>query len=319
MKVLVTGGTGFVGQRLVKRLYEQGHEAVIVTRDPQKARQKEQTPASFVGWDYKNEDFPKEGLEGIDAIVHLMGENISSKRWSDSQKEKIRSSRVLATQKLVEACEKYLESPLQCFISGSAIGYYPANTNESFTEEGKVGQGFLPEVCKDWEEEAKKLTKSKRLIISRTGVVLGPESGALNKLLPIFKLGAGGPIGSGSMIMSWIHVEDMVSAIIAFLEKDQFNGIYNMVAPNPASNKEFTKAIANAVKRPAIFPVPPFMLKVLFGEMSSIILDSQTVVPANLQKDGFQFKHPHIEEALEDLVGARKDVHANPSLGKKSV
>lgn len=319
MKVLITGGTGFVGQRLVKRLYQQGHTAVITTRDPQKARQSEHTPADFVGWDYKKEDFPKSALKDVDAIVHLMGENISNKRWSDSQKEKIRSSRVLATQKLVEACEKHLENPLECFISGSAIGYYPANKKEELTEESSAGNGFLPEVCQAWEDEAKKLTKSKRLIISRTGVVLGPESGALNKLLPIFKLGAGGPIGSGSMIMSWIHVEDMVSAIMSFLENNQFNGVYNMVAPNPASNKEFTKAIANAVNRPAIFPVPPFMLKIVFGEMSSIILDSQTVVPKKLKEDGFSFDFPEIHAALEDLVGQRKDVHTNPKLGKKSL
>ncbi len=302
MKILITGGTGFVGQRLVKKLYQSGHEAVITTRNAQRARAKEDTQAHFVEWDYKNEDFPSGALEGIDGIINLMGENISNKRWSDSQKKKIYDSRVLATKKLVEACETTLSEPLDFFISGSAIGIYPANTDETLVETSPTASGFLPDVCKDWEAEALKITKTKRTVICRTGVVLGPESGALSKLLPLFKLGAGGPIGSGKMVMSWIHVEDLVKALITFSEGEKFQGIYNLVAPNPVPNKEFTKALAKAVHRPAIFPAPPFMLKLVFGEMSSIILDSQTIIPQKLNEEGFQFDHPEIYEALQDLT-----------------
>ena len=303
MKILITGGTGFVGQRLLKELYSQGHTAVVLTRNPDKARLHEATGAVFHRWDGISEDVPPEVFEGIDAVINLMGENIANKRWSDDQKRKLQKSRIDATQKLVAGLERHLREPLKVFISASASGYYPVNTGETLDESSSAGSGFLSDLCQQWEDATNGLTKTQRKIISRTGVILGPESGALNKLLPIFKLGGGGPIGDGSMIMSWIHVEDMVKAICEWLTQDKYNGVYNMVAPNPVPNKVFTKALAKAVRRPAFFPVPPFMLKLIMGEMSTIVLDSQKLVPKKLEEDGFKFDHPEIEEALKDLVG----------------
>lgn len=303
MRILVTGGTGFVGQRLVKKLHAEGHEIVILTRNPDKARLKESTDATFHRWDGISEDVPPEALKGVQAVVNLMGENIANKRWSDAQKRKLEKSRIDATKKLVEAIENNCTEPLEVFISASATGYYPTNSGKVLDEDSQGGNGYLAKLCKDWEEATSGLTKAKRKIISRTGVILGPESGALNKLLFIFKTGTGGPIGNGSMMMSWIHVEDMVKAIYEWLTESKYNGIYNMVAPNPVSNKVFTKALAKAIRRPALFPVPPFMLKLIMGEMSTIVLDSQNIVPRRLLDDGFKFNHPDIEGAMMDLVG----------------
>ncbi len=306
MKILITGGTGFVGQRLLKKLHANGHELVVLTRNPDKARLKESTAAVFHRWDGISEDVPPEALQGVQAVVNLMGENIANKRWSDAQKKKLEKSRIDATKKLVEAIEKNCSEALEVFISASASGYYPVNTGETLDESASNGNGYLAGLCRDWEAATDGLTKTKRKIISRTGVILGPEAGALNKLTFIFKTGTGGPIGDGSMIMSWIHVDDMVKAIVEWLSDSKFNGIYNMVAPNPVSNKVFSKALGKALNRPAILPVPPFMLKLMMGEMSTIVLDSQKLVPKHLLDDGFQFDHPEIEEALMDLVGKRK-------------
>lgn len=303
MKILMTGGTGFVGQRLLKKLYSEGHKVVVLTRNPDKARLNESTGADFHRWDGISEDVPPEVFEGVEAVINLMGENIANKRWSEQQKQKLQKSRINATQKLVEGIEKNIKEPLKVFISASASGYYPVNSGNTLDESCGAGSGFLSKLCQDWEAATEGLTKTQRKIISRTGVILGPEAGALNKLLPIFKIGAGGPIGDGSMMMSWIHVEDMVKAISEWLTEDKYDGVYNMVAPNPVTNKVFTKALAKAVRRPAIFPVPPFMLKLMMGEMSTIVLDSQKLVPKRLEEAGFKFNHPEIEEALIDLVG----------------
>lgn len=310
MKILITGGTGFVGQRLLKSLASQGHECVVLTRNPEKARLHESTPATFHRWDGVLEDVPKEAFDGIDAVVNLMGENIADKRWSDSQKKKLEESRITATKNLVAGVEKHCEKPLQAFISASAIGYYSINTGAQLDEDSSKGNGFLSDLCEKWESATDGLTKADRKIIMRTGVILGPESGALNKLLPIFKLGGGGPIGNGKMMMSWISVEDMIKAIGTFLTDSKFQGTYNMVAPQAVANTEFTKALAKAVKMPAFFPVPPFALKLLMGEMSTIVLDSQHVYPKRLLEDGYQFHSPEIYDALDTLLNGNSKSHS---------
>lgn len=318
MKILITGGTGFVGQRLLKELYNQGHECVVLTRNPEKARLKESTPTTFHRWDGTHEDVPKEAYQGVEAIINLMGENISDKRWSDSQKKKLQDSRIKATKKLVEGVEAHCSNPLKVFVSASAVGYYPVNSGKELDESSAKGTGFLSDLCQDWESATDGLTKTERKIIMRTGVILGPESGALNKLLPIFKLGGGGPIGNGKMMMSWISVHDMVKAICTFINDSKFKGTYNMVAPGAVSNKVFTKALGKAVGMPAIFPVPPFALKVMFGEMSSIILDSQHIKPTRLLEDGYQFHSPEIFQALDTLLNPYKYKAASKSEVKAS-
>lgn len=318
MKILITGGTGFVGQRLLKALHDQGHECVVLTRNPDKARLHESTPATFYRWDGVLESVPKEAFNGIEAVVNLMGENIANKRWSDAQKKKLQESRITATKTLVQGIEEHCQTPLKVFISASAIGFYPVNTGKQLDETSAKGTGFLSDLCDQWEKATDGLTKAERKITMRTGVILGPEAGALNKLLPIFKLGGGGPIGNGKMMMSWISVEDMVKAIGTFLTDSKFQGIYNMVAPQAVPNKEFTKALAKAVRMPAIFPVPPMALKLLMGEMATIVLDSQNIYPKRLIEDGYQFHSPEIFGALDNLLNAGRKSHTSKSKAEAS-
>ena len=245
-----------------------------------------------------------------------MGENISNRRWSTPQKKKIFNSRVLGTNNLVEAINTYLSSPLDLFISTSAVGIYEANTPEILNEDGIPGKGFLANVCQEWEASALKVKHAKRTLITRVGVVFGNNGGALQKLLPIFKLGGGGPIGNGKQTMSWIHVKDLVNIYLKAIEDERYEGIVNAVSPNPVSNTEFTKAFGHAVGRPAFFPVPPFMLRLIFGEMASIILDSQIVHPKALNDLGHQFLFPNVSDAMNEicenvnLLGLPKPVEA---------
>jgi uncharacterized protein (TIGR01777 family) len=272
MKLLITGGTGFVGTRLLERLKSEGHQLVVLTRNPDKARLKGSFGATYHRWDGISEEVPAEAYAGVEGVINLMGENIAAKRWSDSQKKKLEDSRIKATKTLIEGIEKHVSTPLKVFISASAIGYYPVNTGNLMDENTNPGDGYLAGLCKGWEEATQGLTKVTRKINMRIGVIFGPESGALSKLLPIFKLGGGGPVGSGKMVMSWIHVEDLVKAISEFTTNEKYSGTYNMVAPNPVTNKEFSTALGKALSRPSFMPAPPFMLKLVFGEMSTMIL-----------------------------------------------
>jgi len=304
MKLLITGGTGFVGTRLLKKLKESGHELVVLTRHPEKAKKSDNVGATFHRWDGISEDIPAEAFNGIEGVISLMGENIANKRWSDTQKKKLEDSRVKANLKLVEGIEKNCSSPLKVYIGSSAVGIYPTNSAEVLKENSGLGDSYLAGLCKKWEDAHNSIKNTERKVIMRTGVVFGPEAGALAKLLPIFKLGLGGPIGNGAMIMPWIHVDDLVKAIVVFVNESNYEGTYNLVAPNPCSNAVFTKALASAVKRPAIFPVPSFMLKLLMGEMSTIVLDSQNIHPEKLIQDGFKFDHPQVDEALKSMMSS---------------
>ncbi len=304
-KVLITGATGFVGSRLVKALEDNSYQCVILSRNAQRAQSKlsriiDIQKHSFKEWDGKSslvDIWP----EDAEAAINLVGENISNKRWSEKQKEKIEKSRTLATNAVVEAINEKGEK-CKTFISASAIGVYPANKSELLKEDSGVGSGFLSDVCQKWEESAKKVKPETRLVIGRIGVVLGQEGGALSKLLPIFKLGLGGPVGKGEQIMSWIHVDDLVNAIIYSLENENISGEYNWVAPGPVSNKVFSKSLAKALRRPAIFPAPPFGLKLAMGEMSSIVLDSQNISSEKLQSVGYTFKYPDIDSAMKNIA-----------------
>jgi uncharacterized protein (TIGR01777 family) len=219
------------------------------------------------------------------------------------KKNKIHDSRIIGTKNLVKAIEENLETPLDVFISVSAIGIYPVNLKQAIDESYKdFPQTFLSKVCQEWEEEALKLKNVKRIVIPRFGVVLGPESGMISKLSPIFKVGGGGPIGLGRNFLSWIHVEDLVEVLAKSIEDSRFKGIINTTSPNPVTNAHFTKAFAKALKRPALFPVPPFMLKLVFGEMSTIMLDGQKIRPGKLLDLDFKFKFPTIEKALNEIA-----------------
>jgi uncharacterized protein len=300
MKVLVTGATGFVGKRLITRLRSAGHEVVITTRNGQKAKKIFGDQVKVVEWNAPHGAFPQEALNGVEGIINLMGENLAQKRWSPAQKLILRESRTEATKKIVKAISDQSLVP-KVFVSTSAIGYYPANLTESLSEEHEAGESFLSALCIDWEKAIEQLPQGTRSVILRVGVVLGKEGGALAKLYPLFKLGLGGPVGAGAQVMSWIHVEDLVSLFKDALENSTFTGIFNAVAPRPVTNKEFTKALARAVKRPALFPAPPAALKLAMGEMSSIVLDSQSVDCKRLKELNYTFSFPTIERAFEDI------------------
>lgn len=299
MKILITGGTGLVGKRLQKELVDRGHTLLLATRNPSKYH--ETNSIKFFGWNSSKEDFPEAQLDGVDVIINLMGESIADKRWSEEQKAKLRSSRVEGTQKIAKALTNK-NHHLKSFISASAIGIYPINLEMTLDESSPKGEGFLSDLCQKWEEAASSITYSRRNVVFRIGVVLDAKGGALGKMLPIFKLGLGGPVGFGKQMMSWIHVDDLVNIISNAVEDENYQGVYNATAPSPVSNKVFTKALAQALSRPAIFIAPPMMLKLAMGEMSTIVLDSQNVIPKRLKEMNYKFKHTDIFEALKSVV-----------------
>lgn len=296
MKVLITGGTGFIGKRLVEVLSKKENiEIAVLTRGSTKNFGK----INYYHWD-PEKNIPTAALEGVDALINLMGENLSSKRWTEKQKKILEDSRVKNTELLLTALKKNNQG-CKKIISASAIGIYPKNTDRELTEETELDTDFLGDLCKNWEDQINLFKDCERKVIIRFGVVLGKGGGALSKMLPIFKLGLGGKIGSGSQYMSWIHLNDLVNIIVEALLNERYHGVLNGVAPKPVTNLEFTKALAKALNRPAIFPVPAFILKILMGEMSSIVLDGEKVIPKNLNKIGFNFKYPTIDLALSEI------------------
>jgi uncharacterized protein (TIGR01777 family) len=301
MKILVTGASGFVGKRLLRRLLLEGHQVNALTRNVEKFNEIG-LPVKAFKWDPLSSNFPQDSLDGVEAVINLMGENLSSKRWTDNQKKKIHDSRIKGTKHLVDAIEKYLQNPLKVFISVSAIGIYPTKLKQALDEGcSEYPQSFLSKVCQEWEAEALKLKNTERTVIPRLGVVLGPESGMISKLAPIFRIGGGGPIGLGKEFLSWIHVEDLVGVLTHALSDERLSGVVNATSPNPVTNAHFTKAFGKALKRPAFFPVPPFILKIAFGEMSTIMLDGQKIKPKKLLEINFDYQYPTIEKALNEI------------------
>ena len=302
MRILITGATGFVGTPLAKRLLSEGHELSILTRDSTKI------PAVFKDarvkvfeWRDTSTLPPQESISGINGVINLMGESIAAKRWSDEQKKKLRDSRILSTINLTTLIDQHIEAPLEFFISSSAVGIYPVNLPATLNEDSATGKNFLADLCKEWEAAAHTIKKVKRVVIVRTGVVLEKHGGALAKMLPPFKLGLGGPIGDGDHYMSWIHLDDLVNLYASAVSDPTYNGVYNGVAPHPVDNFHFTKALGHALHRPTLFPVPALALKLAFGEMSSVILDSQKVVSKNLTANNFSFRYETIESAMNKI------------------
>lgn len=299
MKVLVTGGTGLIGQKLTEQLEERGDEVIIVSRS--------QTGNKYINWDPKDPDsltIP----DGTDAVVHLAGAPVFGDRWSESYKQEIRDSRVLGTRTVVNAIEEY-DGDLKSFVSGSASGYYGSRGDRKLTEYDKPGDDFLAGVCEEWEAEAEKLQNGDGPAVSivRTGIVLSMEDGAFKRMLnPVpyvwpFHWGLGGPLGMGQQYMPWIHIEDEVRAIIHLMD-ERLSGTYNLCAPNPVTNKTYTQALGSVLNRPAFFPIPYFVLRILFGKAAAILWSSQRCLPRELDETGFEFKYTEVEDALEDLL-----------------
>jgi uncharacterized protein len=299
MNVTITGGTGFVGKQLIKVLLASSHEVRILGRSP-----KTGFPAgvhSFL-WDAAKFDPPPESLEAADAIVHLAGEPVAQ-RWSPKIRDRIRNSRVEGTRRLVNALAK-MDRPPATLISASAVGYYGDRGDEELDETSEPGTGFLPEVCQQWEAEAGRATEfGIRVVMLRIGVVLGAGGGALNQMLPPFRMFVGGQMGPGTQWTAWIHLDDLAGLIRHALEKPEVSGVVNATAPNPVRSSQFTRVLARTIRRPALFTVPKKGLQFLFGDMSQIMLTSQRALPKAAQSTGYNFQYPELAQALKNLLG----------------
>ncbi len=297
MKILVTGATGLVGTEVVALLGSAGHEVFRLTRKPPKE-------ANDLRWNPDAGEIPKARLEGLDAVVHLAGENIAEARWSPEVKERIRKSRVQGTKLLCETLAQ-LQSPPKTLICASAIGFYGNRGDEVLTEASPPGTGFLPDLCREWEAAAEPARqKGIRVVHLRIGVVLSPKGGALAKMLTPFKLGLGGVIGNGRQYWSWIAVDDVAGAVLHALSHAEIAGPVNVVSPNPTTNYDFTKTLGGVLHRPTIFPMPAFAARLALGEMADdLLLGSNRVVPERLQQTGYPFRCPTLEFALRHLLG----------------
>ena len=297
MRALVTGATGFIGKRLVSRI----EHPVVLTRNVAAARSS--FPAAKVfNWEPESGLPPTGALDGVDVVFNLAGESIAGGRWTARRKERILRSRIVGTRNLVKGIEGMSKRP-RALVSASAVGYYGSRGDEVLTEDASAGTDFLAQVCVEWEAEANRATAlGVRVVTPRIGVVLGTDGGALEKMLPPFKLGLGGRLGNGRHWMPWIHLDDLIE-ILLFAGKFKIYGAINAVAPTPVMNSEFTRALAAALHKPAIFPVPAFALRLMFGELASVLLASQRVVPQAAVKAGIRFKHTSLGEALRQILG----------------
>lgn len=298
MKILVSGSTGLVGSHLVPVLKSDGHEVVPLTRSSSDAAN-----SNSVIWDVAEGTIEREKLTGFDAVVHLAGEPIAERRWNDEKKARIRDSRVKGTRLLSEALAE-LETPPRVMVSASAIGYYGDRGDDVLTEESGTGETYLSKVCWEWEAAADPARSAGiRVVHPRIGVVLSTEGGALNKMLTPFKLCVGGVVGSGKQYWSWIALDDLVGVIRFALTEERLTGPVNAVAPNPPTNREFTKMLGKVLGRPTIFPLPAFAARIALGETADeLLLSSARVVPKRLQDAGYQFRHPELEEALRSIL-----------------
>ncbi len=302
MRIAITGGTGFIGRPLVERLMREGHEVLALGRHPAKGISK---PGSRVAEDFFDAlQPPRKGLlSGWDAAVHLAGESIAE-RWTPDHKERLMQSRVRGTRAIAEAVVE--AKTVRTMVCASAIGYYGPHGAEELTEESLPGKDFLAQVCTAWEAAASPARDAGlRTVHVRTGIVLHPEGGALKKMLAPFKLGTGGRLGSGEQYMSWIHRDDLVSLFLHALATEAIRGPMNATAPNPVTNQEFTRALGRALHRPAILPAPAFALKLALGEMSSMLLTGQRVLPRRALATGFRFAFPDLDRAFRNLFGRK--------------
>ncbi len=301
MKIFMTGGTGFVGATLTRKLVEQGHQITVLTRKnwgviPEKG-------VSFIEGDPTREGTWQEHLAHHKAVINLAGASIF-KRWTKESKAIIRDSRILTTKNIVSAM-KNCKGKETTLISSSAIGYYGSHGDEELDENFGPGDDFIASLCKDWEAAALEARRyGVRVVICRIGIVLGTRGGALEQMIPVFKLGLGSPLGNGEQRLSWIHEQDLVRIFLFLLSQKNLEGAVNCTAPDPVTNREFTKTLGKALKRPTFMPpVPGFILKIIKGEFGNVLLEGQRVVPKKLLNAGFDFQFPRLTDALQDLLG----------------
>ena len=299
MKVLIAGGTGFVGQVLCRRLADDGHQVAVLTRNA--AGKSLGAGVELHSWPAPEQPVPVAALAGIDAVVNLAGETVA-KPWSKEQKEKIRASRVEITRALVRDVLRSTTRPA-AWVNASAIGFYGTHGDEVLTEDAPAGSDFLGRVSVEWEAAtagAREL--GIRVVLARIGVVLGKGGGALEKLVTPFKMFAGGPMGSGRQYMSWIHLQDVVGLIEFALLNEVISGPMNTTAPEPVTNREFAQTLGRVLGRPSAMPAPAFAIKAMLGEMSVVVLEGQRVIPRKALHLGYEFRFPSLEPALRDLL-----------------
>jgi uncharacterized protein (TIGR01777 family) len=308
MRIMVTGATGFVGRPLCARLMQEGHSVTALTRDAERAKGVLGAGARCLAWGGEQDTHWREALGAIDTVVHLAGESVGAERWTEEYKRKIHDSRVLTTRTLVEAISRQQQRP-SALVCASAVGYYGDRKDEVLTESSTPGNDFLANTCREWEAEACKAEAfGLRVARMRTGVVLG-RGGALEQMLyplplPIspFKLGLGGPIGSGKQWFPWIHHEDVVGMFAWAATTETVQGAFNVTAPNPVTNAEFVRTIGRILHRPAVAPAPGFLLKVALGEFADVLLGGQRALPTAAQEAGYLFLHADLEKALRGLL-----------------
>ena len=301
MKILITGGTGFVGTQLTSRLIEDRHEVTILTRSLKGA--KGSSPGiSYLEGDPTKKGAWQEAIKNHDAVINLAGASIFSK-WTEEHKKAIRESRVNTTRNIVEGIPSRSERPFTLF-STSAVGYYGFCGDEELTEESRYGDDFLARISVEWEGEALRARdKGARVVITRFGIVMGEKGGALSQMIPLFKKYIGGPIGSGKQWFSWIHMKDLAEAFAFLLKHPEISGPVNVCSPNPVRNKDLAKALGRALHRHSFIPAPGFMVKLVLGEFGSVILEGQKVIPKKLLENGFVFQYADIHKALQNIAG----------------
>lgn len=301
MKILVTGATGLIGKTLCQLLAREGQELAVLSRRPETAQVVPNSKASR--WNAETEAPPDEVWTGVDAVIHLAGEPVAGGRWTEARKRRIRDSRVLGTRNLIEGMARAAVKP-QVLVSASAVGFYGDRGDEQLDESSTAGEGFLSEVCVEWERAAGQAEElGVRVAMVRIGVVLSQAGGALEKMLPPFKLGLGGRMGSGRQWFPWIHLDDIVGILRHALVTPAVRGPLNGVAPGIVNNAEFTKELAATLHRPVFLPVPQLALQILLGEMGAVVLASQRVQPRVALATGYQFIYPNLRPALAALLG----------------
>ena len=295
MLIVIAGGTGFLGRALQSHLRAAGHEVRVLTREPP-SNQNE------VQWRPDGNSGPwASTLENADAVVNLSGAGIADARWSKARKELLHSSRILPTRSLVAAITRASRPP-RALVNASGVGYYGDRGSELVTEETPAGHDFLANLCIEWEREAQHAAATTRVILTRNGVVLDASGGALGKMLLPFRLGLGGPLGSGTQYFPWIHIEDWLALVTALITRADVAGPLNATAPTPATNAVFTRALGRALGRPTVIPVPGFALRAALGELADTLLTGQRAIPKRAQEMGLTFRYPEIEPALRSLL-----------------
>lgn len=307
MKYAITGATGFVGSRIVEVLLDEpGSTVLVFTRDPLRAREVLPERAGridFAAWDYTASPPPDGSLDGADAVIHLAGENVGLKRWSATQKKRIRESRVLSTRNLIAGLTRASRKP-SVLVCASAIGLYGSRGDDELDEAAPAGDDYLADVCQDWEAEAERASlHGVREVRVRIGVVLGPGGGALKPLLLAFKMFAGGPVGNGRQWMSWIHRDDLARLFIHAARTATLSGPVNGTAPHPVRNKEFARTLGRVLHRPALLPAPRLGLRILLGEFADVLVTGQRVLPRKALESAFTFLYPELEGALRQILG----------------